>query len=123
MNSWQARVKEFHERFGCRVGESVAMRDDRLRWDLIAEESRETIQAIASQNLPQAVDGLVDLIYVCLGAAVAWGVDLEPMFNEVHRTNMAKEGGGSRADGKVLKPAGWTPPDIAGELKRQGWGG
>jgi predicted HAD superfamily Cof-like phosphohydrolase len=26
-----------------------------------------------------------------------------------------------RPDGKVLKPEGWTPPDIAGELRAQGW--
>lgn len=26
-----------------------------------------------------------------------------------------------RADGKIMKPPGWTPPDIEGELKLQGW--
>lgn len=92
-----------------------------MRWDLIAEESRETIEAIAAGNLPSAVDGLVDTIYVCLGAAVAWGVDLEPVFNAVHAANMAKVGGGLRKDGKILKPPGWVAPDVAGELKKQGW--
>lgn len=28
-----------------------------------------------------------------------------------------------RADDKVNKPEGWTPPDIVGELKKQGWRG
>jgi predicted HAD superfamily Cof-like phosphohydrolase len=26
-----------------------------------------------------------------------------------------------REDGKIMKPPGWTPPDIEGELKKQGW--
>lgn len=26
-----------------------------------------------------------------------------------------------RADGKHMKPEGWTPPDVAGELVKQGW--
>jgi predicted HAD superfamily Cof-like phosphohydrolase len=26
-----------------------------------------------------------------------------------------------REDGKIMKPPGWTPPDIEGELKLQGW--
>lgn len=37
-----------------------------------------------------------------------------------HRSNMAKFPGGvviKRADGKGLKPDGWTPPDIAGALR------
>lgn len=34
---------------------------------------------------------------------------------------MAKLGGPRRADGKVMKPIGWRPPDIEGVLNRQGW--
>jgi len=37
-----------------------------------------------------------------------------------HASNMAKEGGKTRADGKVLKPEGWRPPDIRFEIDRQG---
>jgi hypothetical protein len=32
---------------------------------------------------------------------------------------MDKVGGAIRGDGKVLKPAGWQPPDIAGALASQ----
>jgi predicted HAD superfamily Cof-like phosphohydrolase len=64
------------------------------------------------------VDALCDLLYVTYGAAVDLGVDLQPFFAEVHRSNMAKVGGRKREDGKWLKPAGWTPPDIAGLLSR-----
>jgi predicted HAD superfamily Cof-like phosphohydrolase len=37
-------------------------------------------------------------------------------FNEVHRSNMAKLVDGKvlrRDDGKVLKPEGWQPPQLA----------
>jgi predicted HAD superfamily Cof-like phosphohydrolase len=32
---------------------------------------------------------------------------------------MAKAGGPKRADGKQLKPEGWTPPDLAPILAEQ----
>lgn len=42
-------------------------------------------------NIFEVVDGLADLDYVgpC-GTAVAFGVDLDPIFQEVHRSNMTK---------------------------------
>ncbi len=71
----------------------------------------------------EAIDGLCDLLYVTYGAGVRFGVDLEPFFAEVHKTNMAKVGGATRPDGKILKPAGWQKPDIAGLLERERrWG-
>jgi predicted HAD superfamily Cof-like phosphohydrolase len=47
---------------------------------------------------------------------------LNEVFEEVHRSNMAKLVDGKplkRADGKVIKPEGWTPPDIEGVIKKQ----
>lgn len=94
---------------------------DALRATLIEEEAKEAVDAIRSGDLGGAVDGLCDLLVVALGAACEFGVDLAPFFDEVHRTNLAKAGGPVRADGKVLKPDGWQPPDIAGLLRRAGW--
>jgi hypothetical protein len=34
---------------------------------------------------------------------------------------MAKMSGPVDEHGKKRKPEGWKPPDIAGELRRQGW--
>lgn len=53
------------------------------------------------------------------GAAVQFGIDLEPVFEEVHASNLRKVGGTKRADGKQLKPPGWTPTDVDGVLRRQ----
>lgn len=54
--------------------------------------------------------------------ALEFGVDMGPIEDEVHRANLAKAGG-PVVNGKIMKPPGWTPPDIAGELKKQGWSG
>ncbi len=123
MNRWQFLVANFHEKFGVPSGRKIGLHRPELRAALIREESMETTQAIDDREFLYAVDGLVDTIYVCLGAALEWGIDLDPLFREVHRANMAKEGGSFRSDGKILKGAGWTPPDIEGELRKQGWDG
>jgi predicted HAD superfamily Cof-like phosphohydrolase len=53
--------------------------------------------------------------------ALEFGIPLEKVWTEVHKSNMAKadplKGGVIyREDGKVLKPEGWQKPDIAGVL-------
>lgn len=70
----------------------------------------------ARPSLVETIDGLADTIVVCLGTAEDIGIDLEPFFDEVHRSNMAKVGGPIDATGKQLKPPGWVGPDIAGLL-------
>lgn len=74
-------------------------------------------------NMPEAADGIVDSIYVLLGLAVRLGVDISPLWREVHRKNLLKQGGPKDEDGKKLKPEGWTPPDVAKLLREQGWQG
>lgn len=66
----------------------------------------------------KVADGLADLIYVCIGTALTLGIPLDRVWKEVHRSNMAKVQGGvrRREDGKILKPEGWTPPDVEGCL-------
>jgi hypothetical protein len=50
------------------------------------------------------------------------GVRLWPVFCEVHAANMRKmQGGIIRSEGgKILKPEGWQPADVAGVLRQQG---
>lgn len=119
MNRMQEQVAEFHRELGHPSGDSPTIRRPGLRAELIREEAKETVDAIEAGDLVLAVDGLCDLMYVVLGAAVEFGIDLEPVFDEVHRSNLAKKGGTKRADGKTLKPPGWTPPDVAGEIEKQ----
>jgi len=132
------QVRQFHAALGQPIGNITApdiTTRTRLRLDLIAEEFRELCEAcgykavieirtafrgvnMATVDVVEAADALADLRYVTEGAAVEWGIPLDAVTDEVHRSNMAKRGGPVREDGKILKPPGWTPPDVAGVLAR-----
>lgn len=92
-----------------------------LKMKLVREEAEELELAVQSGDFVEVMDAVADLIYVALGVPVACGVDIRPVWQEVQATNMKKVGGPTRADGKILKPEGWVPPQIATVLGRQGW--
>ena len=84
---------------------------------LIEEEAEELNQGIRNNNRTEVLDALTDILVVTIGAIHSAGFDAEGAWNEVMRTNFAKidpETGKvrKREDGKVLKPEGWTPPDL-----------
>lgn len=115
-----AMVLEFHRKFGAPIpSEPGFPSDDRvqLRWRLVHEEYKELFDAIIAGDFVETADAIADLMYVLNGMALEFGFDLRPVFAEVHRANMLKEGGATREDGKILKPPGWQPPDIAGVLR------
>lgn len=116
MTRMQLLVEWFHKRGGHTVGDDPALRDLALRKRLVLEEAQEFADACDAGDLVEAIDALCDLLYVTFGSAVAFGVDLDPFFEEVHRSNMAKLTAGKDPGGKQLKPDGWEPPDIAGVL-------
>jgi predicted HAD superfamily Cof-like phosphohydrolase len=89
---------------------------------LIVSEASEFLEAADQADLVEMVDALADILVVTYGTAIELGVDLEPVFEEVHRSNMSKNGGRD-AGGKVLKGPAFSPPDVAGELIKQGWPG
>lgn len=62
----------------------------RLRIALIEEEVDETIDAIRAGNIVEVADGIADSIVVLVGTALEYGIDLTAVWNEVHRSNMAK---------------------------------
>jgi predicted HAD superfamily Cof-like phosphohydrolase len=119
---WYQDVYDFHAKFGCTIGSSPGFPDDKvqkLRESIEREEFEEMLEANARKDMPEVADGIADLIYVLLGRAVSYGIDLRPIWDEVQRTNMEKVGGTKREDGKILKPEGWKPPDVAGLLEKQ----
>jgi predicted HAD superfamily Cof-like phosphohydrolase len=73
-------------------------------------------------NAVLTADALTDLMVVIVGMGLELGMPLDVLWKEVHRSNMAKVGPEGRviqrADGKVLKPEGWTPPRIAEALEQ-----
>ena len=91
--------------------------------DLIDEEHNvELKEALESGDRVEQLDALVDILVVTMGAIRAAGWDAEGAWNEVMRTNFAKIDSDTgkvikRADGKVLKPEGWQPPQLAQFVK------
>lgn len=55
-----------------------------------------------------------DVLYVVFGTALVYEIDLDEAFREIHRAAMDKMRAGlRREDGKILKPPGFRPPDMA----------
>ena len=69
--------------------------------------------------------GRFQVYYYSLNAAAKKGMNLSAVFGVVHGANMAKRNPATgkfekrESDGKIIKPPGWSPPDVEGELKRQ----
>ena len=93
-----------------------------LYTNLIEEEFKELGVAINDADRVETLDALIDIVVVTIGALHSMGADVEGAWKEVMSTNFAKidhETGKvrKREDGKVLKPVGWTPPNLAPFVK------
>jgi len=85
--------------------------------------SGEFLKAVTFSDEVATLDACMDLIWVTLGYCIHKGYDITGAWNEVARSNMAKvdpETGKvkRRSDGKILKPADWTPPNLAPFVKK-----
>ena len=122
--SYFTDVKDFHVAFGQRVGEKPELPEPEersLRIKLLTEEFAEYTEAEIEHDLVEIADALADIIYIACGTAISYGIPLDEIFNEVHRSNMAKLVDGKvlrREDGKIQKPEGWTAPDIKNILDK-----
>ena len=122
MNGAQQMVLKFHQEFNIHVASHPTVPDEQiqsLRIRLIQEEFEELQQALKKKELTGIAKELADLLYVVYGTAVSCGIDLEPVFKEVHRSNMSKVGGYKREDGKWVKPPTYSPADIEPLLQAQ----
>ena len=93
-----------------------------LYHNLIAEEFAELNAAVTQGDKDEQLDALIDILVVTVGAIHSMGADGEGAWNEVMRTNFAKIDPVTgkvrkREDGKVLKPDGWTPPNLSKFIK------
>ncbi len=122
------KVQQFHEAFGVPVAPrptaDLPAEIRTLRVRLLAEELAEYEAAAAAGDLVAVADALTDLAYVLFGTYLAHGLQdvAEELFAEVHRSNMSKldENGQPihRSDGKVLKSARFSEPDLRTILAR-----
>lgn len=137
MTDVQAMVAEFHAKFGAPNnlgnGKPNAFHDrTELRKDLIEEEFEEFLFShrtnyvdgrrlgfyyeLVDVDTVAYADALADLVYVCFGAAIEAGIDLNMVLREVHASNLSKLGDDGkpilRDDGKILKGQGYFRPNI-----------
>ncbi len=123
MKEAQGLVRAFHDHY---LGDNqstpalcdVSLLDLRVR--LVEEEAGELAEAVRDRDIVGIADALADLLYVIIGTACVLGIDLDPVFAEVHRSNMTKQAPpGGR--GKPIKGEGFQEPDLESVLIRQGW--
>ncbi len=129
MTTQQLLVKLFHLKASQVVNDKPTEIDKEtriLRLRLINEELCELAEAFGYEpvddsfvwhdtpfDLVEVADALGDLLYVVLGTAVSCGIDLEPIFNEINRSNMSKFiDGHRRADGKWIKGPSYSPANL-----------
>jgi len=113
-------AEEFFEIFEACVGYGGSM----SFVPLMKERTMNAISSIYSYDVAKFFDALADLDFVVEGTRQEMGVDGAPIALAVWKANMAKRGGPvCPTTGKALKPDGWKPPDIEGELRKQGWKG
>lgn len=125
MNEQQKMVWDFHEAMnrpdmnsnilGIHKDPSV----NNLRYNLIREELEELKVAIMHNDIVEVADALGDLLYVVYGAGCQFGIDLEPVFAEIQKSNLTKKGAVSRADGKITKGDKFVAPDLKKVLSKQ----
>lgn len=104
----------------------TGMNNDQFRMyaNLITEEYDELQVAIANKDPVETLDALTDILVVTIGAMNSMGADGEGAWREVMATNFNKIDRQlgkvrRREDGKILKPDGWEPPQLAKFLKRE----
>jgi predicted HAD superfamily Cof-like phosphohydrolase len=118
-------VRAFHVAFGCAAPVApLQMSPDaveaRAAW--MSEEVQEFRDA---KTLADQADACIDLLYFAVGGLVELGVIPGRLWEIVHSANMAKlwpDGvAHHRADGKIIKPPNWRPPEpkLEAEVHRQ----
>lgn len=118
MTNMYQDVKEFQTAVGQNIGTKAEFPDPaerELRIKLLKEEYEEYIQGECKNDIENIAKELADIIYIVCGTAASYGIPLDRVFDEVHKSNMEKLVDGKpvrRADGKILKPDGWKPPNI-----------
>ena len=92
---------------------------------LIKEEGEELVVALQECDVVEELDAIIDLLVVIIGYGLSRCFPMVEACDEVLRSNMAKIDPLTgtvlrRADGKILKPAGWTAPDLDSVLHEHG---
>lgn len=121
-------VSEFHKKFEL---EPTAQPDFPIEeiWMLknrhMQEELDEIRAACLIGDLEQYFDGIIDLVYVALGAAYLAGLPFEEGFRRVHEANMKKIRAITAEDSKrgstydIIKGRDWIAPALSDLLRKE----
>jgi len=121
-------VAAFHEKFGLEptnqpdfpIKEIAELKNVHMQ-----EELDEIKKALAEGNLEEYFDGLIDLIYVALGAAYLGGLPFNEGFKRVHEANMKKVRALRQEDSKrgstydIVKPPGFVAPTLTDLIRKE----
>ncbi len=115
-------VHEFHTRPGSDCTQPAEPTVDvpgalEHRVPFLEEEVREVREAVAAGDTLGTAKELADLVYGAYGAAWRFGIDLDVVLAEVHRSNMTKTP--APGDAKAIKGPGYSPADVAAALARE----
>ena|SRR5579875_1605470 len=105
-------VRQFHTHVGAAIRSTPALDVPGAgrRCEFIEEEAAELRAALAAGDAVAVAVALADLTYVVYGTALHFGIDLDAVLQEVHRSNMTKTPAG---DGKAIKGPDYQPPRLA----------
>ena len=108
-------VKVFME--ACGQDETGFGSQSELYMELITEEFQELVEAFLNKDIVEIADACADLKWVVEGLEHTLNIPQQMVWDEVARSNLQKVDPITgkvlkREDGKVMKPEGWTPPDI-----------
>lgn len=121
-------VAAFHQKFEL---EPTAQPDFPVEeiWQLknvhLQEELNEIRAAAINGDLEEYFDGLIDLVYVALGAAYLAGLPFNEGFRRVHEANMTKVRAKRSEDSKrgstydIVKPAGFVAPTLTDLIRKE----
>lgn len=124
MIDYLAKVREFHDKYGHYSQDTPEFPPENvvlLREKLITEEAEEFREhSYHTKNLVEIADALGDLLYVVFGAALAYGIPIGEVFEEIHRSNMTKSmlKDEKSVKGKTIKGPGYEPPRLQPILDR-----
>ncbi len=84
-----------------------------LRAKMFFEEVAELVEGLANRDPLLVLDAIADIQYITAGTAVTFDLPLEKAFDEVHRSNMTKDGpsAATHSNGRG-KGAGYKPPKL-----------
>jgi predicted HAD superfamily Cof-like phosphohydrolase len=107
-------LEEWHSAIGDEAEQQPSKVTARLRAKLIREETSEVCEELYQDSRSRLAKELADLAYVVFGTAREYGIPLEAVIEEVHRSNMTKLSPYvmRRADGKILKNTGYEEADV-----------